>query len=426
MKKLKMAVLMLLGGLVWCACQKGKEVTSENHVVNEPLTVEVNGWLDRSEENIRRPEAIERFNHLRQHLQLDKAWKETINRETDILVIPVDEGFSPTRNAAEHTLHCLLMRLAKDGSIQSGHLVQYIPAAKAGSTVPRGLFTSYGTGKKLPDGRIAFMTTTGNFLYESSYRDGKETSFQTIHNPRASTPTDEECVDWYLQTYENGVLVSEVYVFTTCGPYVEEGSSGGSGTGQGPLPQILNNVQDTCLHEMVDQAVSRDCQNSISRFVNNVFGQSNTFHIGFYDAHLPVIGGDAGKATCRPLQTPNNFKVTVTLNSSPGALHGASSEFVAATIFHEVLHGWIDLMGPIDPNGTIGHETMAEPANIERMALALKEMYPNMSDQDARDLAWGGLEETNAYAALSYADKTRIAMTNADYLYGNKGTPCTP
>ena len=83
-------------------------------------------------------------------------------------------------------------------------------------------------------------------------------------------------------------------------------------------------------------------------------------------------------------------------------------------------------MGPIDPNGTIDHETMAEPANIERMALALKEMYPNMSDQDARDLAWGGLEETNAYASLSYADKTRIAMTNADYLYGNKGTPCTP
>ena len=56
------------------------------------------------------------------------------------------------------------------------------------------------------------------------------------------------------------------------------------------------------------------------------------------------------------------------------------------------------------------------------MANSLREMFPNISLQDAIDLAWGGLDQTSAWAALSQADRDRITQTNWDYRHAAKGT----
>ena len=231
MKNLKLAVLMLLGGLLWSACQKGKETTMANPIPNDPLTVEVNLWLDRGKEHTQRPEALQRFEDMRRHLHMDKAWRERVDSSLDLLIIPVDGGYTPTKNAGDRPLHYLLMRMNSNGTVRAGHLVQYIPAGTARDRVPEGTFTSYFTSGIMPDSRVVFMTTTGNFLYETFFTGGKMSKFNVLNNPKAGSNTEEECIDWYLQTWVDGVLVSEVYVFTTCGPYVEEGSGGGNSGG---------------------------------------------------------------------------------------------------------------------------------------------------------------------------------------------------
>ncbi|MNT99683.1 hypothetical protein D3C72_2425940 [compost metagenome] len=67
---------------------------------------------------------------------------------------------------------------------------------------------------------------------------------------------------------------------------------------------------------------------------------------------------------------------------------------------------------------------MSDTANFNIMVDALKEMYPNLSSQSAIDLTWGGLQETQAYNALSQSDKNRIIQTNTDYKNGSNGATC--
>lgn len=58
------------------------------------------------------------------------------------------------------------------------------------------------------------------------------------------------------------------------------------------------------------------------------------------------------------------------------------------------------------------------------MVSALKEMYPSISDADARDLTWGGLGATQAFSNLSQTDKNRISDTNNSFKNATKGTAC--
>lgn len=187
---------------------------------------------------------------------------------------------------------------------------------------------------------------------------------------------------------------------------------------------IYNEVKDPCIRNMVQEAINRDCKNQITTFINSTFDKNPTMDITFTDAPLGnMLVGDGitnvhvgGTGTCY---------IAVTLNSSPGALPDASKEYVAATIFHEAIHAWIDATNTTSSSSnSVSHETMTSATNIDMLSIALREMYPALSLQDAKDLAWGGLQKTTGWAALSQADKDRINQTNFDYKNGTKGVPC--
>ncbi|MBL7763807.1 MAG: hypothetical protein JNL23_10320 [Chitinophagaceae bacterium] len=198
-----------------------------------------------------------------------------------------------------------------------------------------------------------------------------------------------------------------------------------------PCPQpwvpadIINNVTDPCLKKMVDDAISRDCSNEITNFINSAFHKNPDLDLTFKDAPLGNIWGSDGKTVAQGGST--GCYITITLNSSSSSLPRASKEYVAITILHEAIHAWIILNNTTsNSSNNISHEAMASTANINLMVNGLREMYPNISLQDAKDLAWGGLDNTTAWSALSQTDRTRIIQTNYDYKNKIKGTPCTP
>ena len=231
MKKMFFGLLLATGLLAQTACTKSDVTTAATPLPAEPLTTKVYDWLERTEQTISRQQGKEQFRQLRRHLHLDQAWQERLDSSLGLLLIPLDADFTPTRNATEHPLHYLLLKIKSDGSIRDGHLVQYIPAGTDRDRVPEGTFTRYFNSGAMPDSRVVFMTPTGNYLYETLFTGGRMHTFKVLNDPQAQSPTEEECIDWYLQTWVDGVLVSEVYVFTTCGPYVEEGTGGGSSGG---------------------------------------------------------------------------------------------------------------------------------------------------------------------------------------------------
>ncbi len=79
------------------------------------------------------------------------------------------------------------------------------------------------------------------------------------------------------------------------------------------------------------------------------------------------------------------------------ALDYASDEYIRATIYHEIIHNYLTIMGIKDE--LIQHEEMEKNWRT-LIANQLKLDFPNLSDADATGLSWGGLGATTAYQKM--------------------------
>lgn len=185
------------------------------------------------------------------------------------------------------------------------------------------------------------------------------------------------------------------------------------------IQDIINNITDPCLKAMVETSINGNLKNEISSTINSAFGSNPDLDLVFFNDSFPINLDGTSMAT----GNLNSFcKIEITLNTS---LNASTKEYIAATIIHEALHAFITLSETTNgSNNTNSHELLALSANFEKMVLALKEMYPNLSDSDARDLTWGGLGATQGYSQLSQSDKNRISTTNNSFKNGTKGTKC--
>ncbi|MGO4291768.1 hypothetical protein [Chitinophaga sp. RAB17] len=95
-------------------------------------------------------------------------------------------------------------------------------------------------------------------------------------------------------------------------------------------------------------------------------------------------------------------------------------------MMHKFVHGYL-LSHPPDPtavdkNGRDHNQMTKDWVNI--MAGALMELFPDLSTTDAAALSWGGLENTDAYKAMSQGAKDSIENINLYNQMGLNGTKC--
>ena len=197
--------------------------------------------------------------------------------------------------------------------------------------------------------------------------------------------------------------------------------------GNETLPIIVNSVDNPCLKSNVENAISLDCRNKISNFINTVFLDNENLILYFSDNEFnagPHVGWDSYSGT-QPL-SDSRIKTTIILNNL--LLNNASQEYITATILHEAVHAWIDYQyGHGSPEANIQHNLMAQNDRFNMMRDALMEMFPNLSLQAATDLTWGGLKNTNAFSQLSATEQQRILQINYNYRerINNTGTACS-
>lgn len=265
-------------------------------------------------------------------------------------------------------------------------------------------------------------------------------------------PTEEEDCDDWIPVYGTIPIFGDCEVPETepqdactlygvgCPP--EEGGEGGYGDpdGGGNIgnTDIINEVTDPCLKAMVDQAMDASCGNAITTAIYTMFGTGTNYDITFGQAAMGnFINVNDGLTTMSYFPAgPNNLaslQAHISLNISPGSLPSASYEYIVATILHEALHAWIQAMAPTNPqsgSNVVSHETMTSPTNISLLAGAIQAMCPNVTPQDAIDLAWGGLQQTTGetgWTQLSQSTRSRIQTTNAEHRNRTRGTtPCAP
>lgn len=191
-------------------------------------------------------------------------------------------------------------------------------------------------------------------------------------------------------------------------------------------PILQNNVTNPCIKNSVDNAISLDCRNKITNFINQVFVNSETYHLYFEDGVLTGSSvNDDAYTTTGPLSSfPNEIKTIIKFNTSQ--LSGSSKEYIAATILHEAVHAWVNYKFPVPIENAEQHNLMASTYRFNMMFDALKEMFPNLNDQDAIDLTWGGMFDTILFNSKSATEKGRIVERNKDFKLrrNNTGTSC--
>lgn len=207
------------------------------------------------------------------------------------------------------------------------------------------------------------------------------------------------------------------------------GCIGGS-TGIEACPkEVLDSVQNPCIKAQLNLA--RTAKTTILTMLNSTFGGTVQFEdlsLTFKDVTtLPdSISGDAGRASATSIY----FDIRLNKNKLPDY----SKEYILSTIYHEILHAYLYSKLTKGPDGKYNistqHEDMANDYLI-LMTGALKIAFPNISDQEAWALSWGGLEGTNLYdKKLSQAQKNLISDINRRHTNKSapdkQGTYCTP
>lgn len=305
-------------------------------------------------------------------------------------------------------------------------------------------------------GNIFYTSISGEFIKGYTYDDGKIIG-ETV-SPKSTTTTGlkinllpggggsdgDGCVsnDVYVYNQDCDYIVypDGLEVLQGCGPWTYEytlhfpptcpngGGSGGGGGGGGvpvnPNPSdqdVINQVKNACLHEMTDIALAQDIEGSIGAAIHNIYGTPAFPHLIISDTKLGLTR-DANTTTT--YFTNGELISSIQLNNS--TLPKSSTEFIAATIMHEFGHAIINA-GHVPSSDAAGEEQLAIQF-VNTMASSLQTSYGLTSDQ-AYALAWGGLEQTPAFASQVGVGSTKAATyktINDSYRDGTSGSkPCS-
>ncbi len=95
-------------------------------------------------------------------------------------------------------------------------------------------------------GSLSKKYISGRLIYGVDFSNGQVSAFKKLKrgNTGSRGMQTEDCVDWYLQTFYDGVLVSEIFLYSECAePYGGGGEEGGGGGGENNEP-VAN--EDPC------------------------------------------------------------------------------------------------------------------------------------------------------------------------------------
>ncbi|NLR59240.1 hypothetical protein HGH93_14080 [Chitinophaga polysaccharea] len=197
----------------------------------------------------------------------------------------------------------------------------------------------------------------------------------------------------------------------------------GGGSTSNVINDVINNLTSPCFINVLHNVNSGTLQNQVSKILKDIFNQTDKLNVRFYEDKLDdKIDGDtnASPVVSNGVTTLN---IDITLNNKLITTFHSSQEYIAATILHEVLHAYFRAKGS---NPLVDHNDMGL-FYIDNMAGGIKEVFPGISDDDARALSWGGVQESYAWAQLiknSPTNANKIIDTNQKYRTSASGTKC--
>ncbi|MBC6110304.1 hypothetical protein ACFOG5_06025 [Pedobacter fastidiosus] len=216
--------------------------------------------------------------------------------------------------------------------------------------------------------------------------------------------------DYTYDSYGCILRITLTYVNHTCpGQSTSPGTSSGSASSSsgttspeygGGGSTINVDVSNICIAYQVTHAL--EANNAIKDMLEQEFlfsGLDRTLNISDVNNLADTVMGNT-----------NGYNNTINITLNENKLPGRSNEYILATVYHEILHGYMDLKLTKDSQGRFivpnDHNTMAT-SYVATMTGALQTAFPSLSTNEAWALAWGGLENTTLFNSNLLTDTQR-------------------
>ena len=224
----------------------------------------------------------------------------------------------------------------------------------------------------------------------------------------------------------NGYNYGYIYIEEVQNIELDEGDGGGgviAGGDESPdgyVDEITTKITDPCISSVMDDILSNDKQSEMMSYIKRQFGLNEKFNLNIKDVkNLKNPEGLAVAGHAKVHRDNDNGILTVNISINYGI--NSSKEFYAATILHEMIHGYIESQN-IAQNEK--EETIANSKYVDWMSAALISLFPNLSKSDANALALGGLYKTSYFNSLSQNIRDESVKINARHEIGNEGNTC--
>lgn len=251
MKIVVCALVLLFAVLAITGCQK-EIAGSETATGNNKIANKVNDWLNQLGYSAG-SQWSSRVQLVKENLVYVDAWTEKLPDDELLIITPINENTSSSFNKERMLKHYLVLIQDRAGKIRKGDVVQFSTTDKRGKQMPAGLLHDYFNHIKTDrDFMLTFLTVFDRPLYEINCQDGSIKQYSQAERkekPGFTGKTAENCLEYYWNTYVDGVLVSSVYLGTICSPEVEEGAGGGGAGGGVPEAETVKYVSYVAYEE---------------------------------------------------------------------------------------------------------------------------------------------------------------------------------
>lgn len=181
------------------------------------------------------------------------------------------------------------------------------------------------------------------------------------------------------------------------------------------LPTITNYVTNPCIHQQVNKAITANMTNEINTLVQDIFSINDLVNLEL--SQVDYLDAEESAITTAYKQG-DVLNVEIFFNEN--TLPTRSQEYIMATVYHEFLHA-IMYSNYISPSQQ--HTDMASQY-VNILSAALLQHFPSLTANEANELSWGGLQETDAWNNLSVSKRNSIISTNVAHQSGQAGQDC--
>ncbi len=388
---------------------------------------------------------------IQQKAAWNKASTATINNERQLLLVPLEAGND-----------LVLMVNSRNAQILLGFVAGTGFDGPQKNTSKAQLWADYFAEKKSNfSGSMRAASLQNEFLFEYHLQNGRQTSGKKVlpvelrnFSSGNITPvhTGAVCTDFYLVTSWSDGSQTYEYMFSSCassewgcgllqafpgygnvllssgGCNGGGGSVGGGGSKENnsSVKEIIDSLTNPCHKAVLQSLMASGLGNDITAILKNTFGVSEFINVNFLDVTTTRDPNASAETTY--FQTTERTDVTTKLNST--LLVNASKEYIAETIFHEILHGFMDANSAI--KGNLAQHTEMAQSYIDKEVLALREIFPKLKQHDALCLVIGGysdIQDNNPSLMSKILKAYKLSIddvqfTNDNYRNGSSGTKC--